>query len=242
MASWEQVARAPALPRDEVHLWRISLADAPARCPDLCEEERMRATRMASSRARLAFTTGRQVLRALLGRYQGADPRSLPLRLGPHGKPSLEGSDLEFNLSHSGDWALLAFARGRLLGVDVERTDRAHDLDRLARRVFSRREAELYFALPRHDRRCAFFLAWTRKEAFVKAHGRGIGLGLERFDVELRPGLPAALLATRIGGDSTRRWRLAQVPSLDAGHAAALCFETPFAAGEPRLRFLDFTV
>ncbi len=84
------------------------------------------------------------------------------------------GGDLEFNLSHSRDWILIAVARGRVVGVDVERLAHEAELFSMAAQVFARHEVEAFEKLPPGERMEAFFRTWTRKEAILKATGEGL--------------------------------------------------------------------
>ena len=123
-------------------------------------------------------------LRLLLGRYVGEEPGALRVVRGAGGKPALAEpwSWLGFNVAHSGGLMLVALARGREVGVDVERIDPARAAGPIADAVFSPREAAALRRLPDPARTRAFFSCWTRKEACVKATGEGIA-GLERLDV-----------------------------------------------------------
>jgi len=133
--------RAPASPRASagvVDVWRADLAAADGLAELLCAQERARAERLL--RATL-WARSRGMLRALLGRYLDRDPRGLRFELGPQGKPALRGRagrarQLRFNLSHSGELALVAVTAGREVGVDVEcapRARRVHELAIVAR-------------------------------------------------------------------------------------------------------------
>lgn len=127
------------------------------------------------------------------------------------GKPSIvDGGDLGFSLSRSGDVALVAVTRGRPVGVDVERIRADADLSDLAEHFFSEPEAHLLGGLPEPERVDAFFRLWARKEAVVKASGVGLGDGVSHLDVR--------------SGTVAGRWSVA---SLDAGpdHAAAVAVE-----------------
>lgn len=232
MSEWVSSAAPPALDAGGVHVWRVPLIGPPGAedrlLASLSAAERERAQRRRNPRARGEFIRSRAALRQLLWSYLGApgdqSPPELELTLGAHGKPALAGGSIEFNLSHSGDWGLVAFSRDRVLGLDVESIEGRENLDRLARRSFSAAELQVYQGLRGADRVAGFFNAWTRKEAFIKAHGVGIGLGLNRFDVSLAPGEPARLLATRVPGDSVDRWLLLEL-HLGSRHSAALCTE-----------------
>jgi 4'-phosphopantetheinyl transferase len=82
------------------------------------EEERFRS--FASDQLRSRWGTGRGTLREVLGRALGCAPREVAFRYGSHGKPQLAGSDLHFNISHSGALAIIALGRVEV-GVDVQR-------------------------------------------------------------------------------------------------------------------------
>lgn len=211
-----------SLGEDEVHLWRLWL-DAPADGLRhlLSADERQRADRFAHLRDRERWTVARAGLRRILAAYLRVGPRLLRFEIGPYGKPHLApDSGLCFNLSHSGAVALVAVARGRDLGVDVERIAPETDLEQIAPLVFSAGELAEWTGLPQEQRRQGFFDAWSRKEAFIKAVGQGVSFGLQRFDVTLAPGAPARLL--RVEGGTAADWSLHAV-EVAPGYAATLC-------------------
>src|SRR5579863_8613710 len=117
-----------ALPEDEIHLWRVDLesigADEFRWRQVLSSDELTRAARFHFSRDRQRFVAARAWLRTILGGYLRTDPRSLTFTYSKREKPSLGpdfgSSDVRFNVSHSSGIALLAFTRGREIGVDVE--------------------------------------------------------------------------------------------------------------------------
>jgi len=135
---------------------------------------------------------------ALLAERLGTRPEAIELTQGVHGKPTLARRcgypDLRFNVSHCGDLAVYAFARGREIGIDVEAVRALCDADEIAARFFSRRENEAYLSLDPDDRPLGFFNCWTRKEAFIKALGEGLSHPLDRFDVSLAPSEEAEIL------------------------------------------------
>jgi 4'-phosphopantetheinyl transferase len=107
-----------------------------------------------------------------------------------HGRPRLDrrhGQVLDFNWSHSGEHALVAIARGIAPGIDIERRRPRPRALALARRFFDEAEAAALAALPDGARDEAFLALWTAKEAVLKAHGRGIGYGLQRLRVAVPP-------------------------------------------------------
>jgi 4'-phosphopantetheinyl transferase len=134
------------------------------------------------------------------------DPARIQFSYGPHGKPALDDQEarLEFNVSHSGSIALIALARGRKVGVDVERHRTDVLDDRITERYFSPLECAALRALPASVRVEGFFNCWSRKEAYIKACGRGLSLPLKDFQVSLAPGEEAALLWARDSEESLR--------------------------------------
>jgi 4'-phosphopantetheinyl transferase len=217
-----------ALPDDEVHLWRVDLtavAGEEERWQQiLSSDERARAARFHFSADRRSFTATRAILRTILASYVGSDPAGLSFRYSEKHKPSLNlsGNKIEFNVSHSGATALLGFARGRELGVDVEQVRENFDPQVLAKRFFSAHEHSQFAALEPSEKYRGFFRCWTRKEAYIKATGAGLSLPLHEFDVSLRWGDENALLATRPDAAEAALWSLRDVPTGD-GYLAALC-------------------
>ncbi|HEY0478496.1 MAG TPA: 4'-phosphopantetheinyl transferase superfamily protein [Kofleriaceae bacterium] len=209
----------------DVHVWRVPLvqpaASVAALAATLSDDERARAARFHFERDRTSYTIARGTLRTLLGRYLAHPPAQLAFGYRDKGKPYLvaPAGDLGFNLSHSGQLALLAFCRGRELGVDIEQRRPLSDLLSLARTSFSPNEYAVFCRLPPADHVEAFFACWSRKEAFIKATGEGISQ-LADFDVSLAPGEPARLL--RVPGEP--RWLLQDLPAIP-DYAAALVIE-----------------
>ena len=203
---WPVPPKKLILLENEVHLWRVSL-DAPASEIQhlrtfLLEDEVHRADRFRFPKDRNHFTIARGVLRILLSRYLKLEPGHIRFEYNRYGKPALHSGigpfDLKFNLSHSGKLALYAFARCREVGIDIEDTRRRIDqAGDIAKRYFSEYENQIFQSLPEDLRREAFFNCWTRKEAYIKARGKGLLLPLDQFDVTLAPGEPAKLLETR---------------------------------------------
>jgi 4'-phosphopantetheinyl transferase len=158
--------------RGVVEVWRADLAAADdAVATLLSADERERAAGFARAQDGRRWGRARGILRALLGDYVGTDPSALRFAADAGGKPELvePSSSLRFNLSHSGEVALYAFACDRAVGVDVEvERERATDLVAVARRAFGAGEAERLGALAPEARRREFLRAWARYEAELK--------------------------------------------------------------------------
>ncbi len=220
-----------ALAPDEVHVWTAS-RDAPegrvAELRDLLDDgERRRADRFAFERDRRQFAVGRGLLRTILGDYLGLEPRRLRFVANAHGKPELvpeQGRGLRFNLAHSGTWVLYALALDRAIGVDIEKIRPDFGGDAIAGRFFAPAEVAALRALPAESQALAFFHGWARKEAFIKAKGKGLALPLDSFEVALDPAAPAALLATHPDPAEAARWSLVELPT-EPGFVAAACVE-----------------
>lgn len=127
-------------------------------------------------------------------------------------------------MAHSDGIGLLAVARGREIGVDIERIRPEAARDSVAEHFFAPAEVAALRALPDSLQAAAFFNCWTRKEAFLKAHGHGLSLPLDQFEVTLLPGEPASLIATRFDPSAVSRWALREVAAPE-GYAAALALE-----------------
>jgi 4'-phosphopantetheinyl transferase len=217
-------------PHDEVHVWRATLAwpDAAAHRLEQClsADERDKMQRFRFERDRRRYLVGRGLLRSLLGRYLDMAPQDLRFETTAAGKPHLASGQgqLQFNLAHSGEYVLIAIADGRAVGIDVEGIRDDFDIGEIAVHFFSldeRRDLEMLTGRARIE---AFFECWTRKEAYVKARGEGLSLPLDQFDVSLRAGEPARLIATRPDPAEATRWQLSSLGVAD-GYKAALAVE-----------------
>lgn len=229
---WREPPASLALSADEVHVWRASLNHSQHRLQHLrgtlAPEESERAARFHFERDRKHYIAARGLLREILSRYLKLSPESLRFKYTSYGKPYLTdecgGEWLRFNVSHAGELALYAVSREREVGVDIEliRTDIEHQ--QIATQFFSEQEVVSLLALPAHLQQEAFFLCWTRKEAYIKGIGEGLSLPLHSFDVSLTPGEPAALLAVRGDAQETARWTLKALEP-GPGYRAALVAE-----------------
>jgi 4'-phosphopantetheinyl transferase len=229
---WRHPRAGLTLSSAEVHVWRASL-DLDSSCVEhlqhaLSADELQRAARFHFPRDRRRFTVARGVLRDILGRYLGVPPSEPGFRYSAYGKPALgagfDAVGVRFNISHSHEMALFAVTCGREIGVDIEYLSREIRGEEIAQHFFSAHECASLRALPAAAKHEAFFNCWTRKEAYIKAHGEGLSLPLDQFDVSLAPGEPAALLATRNDPREVQRWSL-QALTPGPGYVAALAVE-----------------
>jgi 4'-phosphopantetheinyl transferase len=211
--SWVKPPGDLNLNRNQVDVWRVSIkasSDSVQQAESiLSADETQRAGRFRFDADRYRFTISRVALRDVLSRYLHCEPRQIDLTIGEYGKPTVDSKpSLDFNLSHSGDHALIAVARERKVGVDVEHFRDDLEVEKIARRFFSEKENAELISLPSNRQRTGFFNCWTRKEAYIKAHGLGLSLPLDSFDVSLTPNEPAVLRATRSNPQEASQWTL----------------------------------
>ncbi len=197
---------------DHVDIYRIRLdlaeTEIAVYAQWLSPDERARADKFLSAAKAREFTITRAYLKKILAQTLAEDPAHITIAHADQGKPYLvcngRHTRIRFSVSHSHGLALIAITLDRDIGIDVEQVRADVDHDALARRFFSSAEYEALQVCAETTRLQAFFTTWTRKEAIVKATGKGIALGLQQFDVSVVPGLAPRVLATR--------WELAGMP------------------------------
>jgi 4'-phosphopantetheinyl transferase len=208
---------------EEIHVWLSSLPETPEYPSHLSliisPAEAVRAARFIFERDRARFIVAHAALRNILARYTGQDASSLVIGVAPKGKPYLaDYPRVRFNLSHSGNFAMVAVALDREVGVDIERVRADRLGDDIAARFFAPAEVQDLKATPEPLRVAAFFACWSRKEAYIKARGEGLGIPLDSFVVSL--GEVASLCAA----EDLERWSMCALQA-PAGYAAALVAE-----------------
>ena len=206
--------------------------------PILSPQERARADRFVHDLHRRRFIVARGRLRQLLAHRLGDSPAMIGISAAD-GKPKLcerwARSGLRFNVSHSDELAVYAFARGREVGVDVELISDIPQEEALVARFYSPTERAALTALPCEQRKIAFFAWWTRKEAFLKALGCGLGYPLTNFSVTVDPDGPARI--TQINGSEAEAqvWAMASF-RLSAAYIGAVAYQTK-GDSPPEARF-----
>ncbi|MBW3667790.1 MAG: 4'-phosphopantetheinyl transferase superfamily protein [Actinobacteria bacterium] len=159
---------------DAVHVWLVRAAVAPDVEALLDDAERDRADRFKFDVTRRLFVAAHGALRLLLGRYLERPPESLRFETEPDGKPTVDGP-VQFNLSHSDELAAIAVAGpDRAVGVDVDRRRMPKSRDGIAQRIMTADELACYESLGDEQRGAFVLWVWARKEALVKASGRGV--------------------------------------------------------------------
>ena len=201
------------LSEDEVHIWRASLDldeyFQSSFLKVLSPDENYRAQKFRFAKDNRNFIAARGILRSLLGKYLKISPAEISFQYSKFGKPGIaDNNSLQFNISHSQNIALFAFAKKFNIGVDVEFVKTNIEVKDIATKFFSANEIMNLLALPEQEQTLGFFNCWTRKEAFIKAVGEGLSFPLDKFEVSLEPNKSAKLLATDWDQKAVSRWSL----------------------------------
>ena len=223
--SWRRLNGTPNLNEDSLHIWFVSLRQSDAQAAKmytlLSEDERERVQKFCIDRARKHYCISRGSLRTILGRYTDNNPSAVRFNYSEFGKPSIDSEHIQFNVSHSGDVALIGVTKKHEIGIDVELIRNVKNASSIVMRYFSPRERSHYQCVPATEKLLAFYNGWTRKEAFTKAVGQGLYFPLDSFDVSLIPGQPSQLLSVREPSFSSHHWRIDSFTPT-AGYKAAI--------------------
>ncbi len=215
--SYQPGVNPPQPDHGETRVYRVALdaceaGDAFAEAPEwewLTVDERARAQRLVRPRDGRRFVLCRGALRVIVAGLLDREPGAVEFRSGPGGKPILPPREpgnqppWHFNVSHSGDLALIAVSRTRELGVDVEKTRTISEAARIVRSYFTETETEQFHQLEETARADAFIRGWTRKEAILKAQGVGLAglatgfetmFGVAELNREFAPCRPASIV------------------------------------------------
>ncbi|GAB1109260.1 MAG: 4'-phosphopantetheinyl transferase superfamily protein [Shewanella algae] len=180
----------------------------------LTPAERERFARISHKEVKQRAITSRALLRQTLSTQAPLAAREWCFDYGPQGKPRLcdeqfQQTQLHFNLSHSGDWLLLALLKHPSpelqLGVDIERLRMRTAIDTVMRHYFAPFELQQLRNLDDATRREAFFDLWALKESYIKATGKGLAQPLDGFAFDLSSGeacsdeRPAEIVSMRRG-------------------------------------------
>ena len=234
---WRKIRRPLKLSSETVHVVRLRL-NLPGEVwapltRFLTDEERERADRFRFDSSKQQFIACRATLRRLLGSFCQMTPNAVPIVTGNHGKPRLASTSfesnlpqIEFNVSHSGSFGLIALTMNSCVGVDIEEWDSRVQMLQLAERFFSTEETAELKRLAPDQQMAGFYRCWTCKEAYIKAKGRGLSLSLSSFWVEVDPNCPASLLHVDDQPDEVANWT---TNSLEVGerYSAAVMVARP---------------
>lgn len=186
----DDIRNLPELGAGTIHVWGVHVPDMLDRFDALgnalSKGEREKASRFHRETDRHSSIAARGALRILLSGYSAVPASAIRFTYSDNGKPHIAGSNVEFNVSHSGDWVVLAFGMDREIGVDIEQIRRELDVQSIAGRFFSPEERA--FIENAEDPHAVFFQLWACKEAYVKACGSTLFTELKRTSVPLEDG------------------------------------------------------
>lgn len=176
--NWQKALPCLAINTGEVHIWRINIRQNLSSLNQFKEllnpAELVRAGKYLQKKDHDRFIVSRGAQRIILCRYLNIPPEEIAFVLGDNKKPYLfseDGNLLHYNVSHSGDWVVLAIATSQV-GTDVEFIDEAFKFQDILPDNFSKEEAAY---INQENSTETFFTLWTRKEAILKATGQGLG-------------------------------------------------------------------
>jgi len=182
---WKNNHRANPCPG--VDIWKVSLSSVKELnsffLQLLSEEETEKSLRYRMEEDKQRYIFSRGALRSLLGKYLRKSPETIEFKAGPNKKPLLKSDrdqELHFNISHSGDFVLIAVSEDAV-GVDIEKIDPHFRFREILTGNFSQAEIELieHAANPRET----FYWLWTRKESLLKACSKGLIDNLDAISV-----------------------------------------------------------
>lgn len=192
MISIDEISKArPDLSVERIHvfLFQLNLFNYDNLLPHLSEDENKRADKLKVEQKKNQFVITRGLLRQLLSKCLDKGPGEITFSFEQHCKPYIHdkynNKSIEFNVSHSGDYALIAMTLENKVGIDIEKINPEIDYKSLSNRFFSDKEKQELISLDKDDQLDAFYRAWVRKESFIKATGKGVAFGLDRFSVSL---------------------------------------------------------
>jgi 4'-phosphopantetheinyl transferase len=184
----------------------------------LSEDEQQRAKQFHFEMDQKNFIIARGSLRTVLASYLQSNPKTILFNYGAHGKPYLIDSSLEFNLTHSKEAFLIGCTVDTPIGVDLELISRKIDYCALGEQIFSPAEKIYFESLATDNKAQAFFQIWTRKEAFIKAIGRGLSMDLKSITTTSQE---APLLLEH----AEQNWRITDLPHRN-NHCLALAVQS----------------
>jgi len=225
-----------ALDPGKISIWHGKLSATEDACrrywPLLDAAEQIRAGQYTNALPRHRYVEARGLLRWVLARYLNQLPATINIQTAEHGKPYLaDCPEWTFNLSHTGDTLVIAVAQACRVGIDIELCKPRDSLPRLVTKCFSDSEAAYWHTLDDGDKTAAFYRIWTAKEAFVKATGRGIALGLNQCVTD--PCHPDQFARLPPAYRPTEQWRIVDLAfAAKPGLRGALVSDQPIDAVE----------
>lgn len=221
----------------EIHIWVNYLNVHEARIkhlyPLLSATEKERSERFKFYKHRKAFIASHGFLHTVLAYYINTSAAEIEFSQGEFGKPSLiekqNPQNIQFNLSHSNNIAMLAVCRQHSLGIDVEFAERKTDWQGVSKRFFTQNEQDQLFKLDKDLQKSAFFQIWTRKEAHMKVTARGLSLSPTDFEVSVPPAEAEFIEHSKTTDNNTYRMQDILLPEMFNDYFACLSADFDFS-------------
>jgi 4'-phosphopantetheinyl transferase len=231
MKNSNDISQAFSLPENELHVWSISLIQTDEvlqKMTDFLDKnEKSKADRFKFEFDKKNYIVAHGAMRQIISGYLKCRSEEIYFKYTSYGKPFLSENEsgFEFNLSHSKDLALLAAAKYKRVGIDIEYIRSGLDECTLAEQYFSPQENESLRNMDENLRTKAFFDCWTRKESFIKAIGKGLSYPLNKFNVSIKPADTAQTLFINHSINEAEEWQLINL-NIDIEYSSAVVIES----------------
>ena|SRR3990167_3686414 len=226
---------------DHLDLWRIYLNPQNVTVEDclsaLSEDEQKRGFGFVFLQNRTHYFIARFSMRMILSYYLDTKPSKIEFAYNEYGKPFLKNREIEFNLSHCNEQAILAVTHQSLLGIDIEYMNHELDLQPIAQEILSEREYQEFSSLDYPFQTRAFYRAWTCKEAFTKCLGYGLFFDVRCCQVNLNPFEKVDLLSIDCPGLNSQDYHIYDIRTNISDYIAV----TVNKGGRKQLRYFDFS-
>jgi 4'-phosphopantetheinyl transferase len=206
----ECAQKAWSLTDDQVDIWHIPFNHCFIDAKTLSPDEMLRADGYKFEVHRNQFMVYRCALRQILSLYYNKSPKDLMFSYSEHGKPYvlIDSFQLQFNLSHSDEMAVLGVTKYSLIGMDIEHIKPFNEMQSIAKQFFAETEFCKFISLPEKDKLDAFYNIWTRKEAFVKAVGEGLSYPLDKLTITFCKDDPPKIVDIDHSETEAMKWTL----------------------------------
>lgn len=230
--TWKEPLVQELLLKQEIHIWVVNLKEHSHNYrkfyASLSVDEKNKVNFYKFEKDQYQYVVTRGILRNILSRYLIIQPEDIEFSYTYYGKPYLNKriihKSIYFNVSHSEDLALLIFSQEREVGIDLEKKRPIEDIEIIVKYFFSDKEIFIFQSLPSPEKLKAFFRAWTRKEALIKAVGDGLSYDLNQFDVSFLLNKEPILLKIIKGERSAVEWTVLPI-TLPIDYEAAFAFK-----------------
>jgi len=222
LSHWLKSELNPQLETGQVDVWLFHLNISQPRInqfyPLLSAQEKERSERLVNYIHRKRMIAAHGFMRTVLSLYLQRPAESLEFVRAEQGKPSLKlqahEPEVQFNLSHSHNLAIVALGHTQALGIDIEYVNPRHEWKKIIQRFFTQAEQSAIFSLPETQQEQTFYQVWTRKEAHMKVTGQGLHLAPGQFTVTVPP--QAAAFVENHKQPDDRQWFMQDLSLPDA--------------------------